>query len=94
MLLCFDKSEGGVASGRLWSSCCGEVRSFRGLERLMRGGDTTWPAAFFCWRRFNIWQGSLRKHDSAGAADPAVILAPVGEDNLWDTLPQSKPQYK
>ena len=35
MLLCFDRLEGGVASGRLWSSCCGEVRSFRGLDGLL-----------------------------------------------------------
>ena len=35
MLLCFDKLEGGVASGRLWSSCCEEVRPFHGLDGLL-----------------------------------------------------------
>ena len=35
ILLCFDKWEGGVASGRLWSSCCGKVRSFHGLDGLL-----------------------------------------------------------
>lgn len=35
MLLCFDKLEGDVASGRLWASCCGEVRSFHGLDGLL-----------------------------------------------------------
>lgn len=35
MLLCFDKLEDGVASGRLWSSCCGEVRAFHGLDGLL-----------------------------------------------------------
>lgn len=35
MLLCFDKLEGGVASGRLWSSCCEEVRPFHGLDDLL-----------------------------------------------------------
>ena len=35
MLLCFDKLEGGVASGRLWSSCCEEVRPFHGLDSLL-----------------------------------------------------------
>lgn len=35
MLLCFDKLEGGVASGRLWASCCEEVRFFHGLDDLL-----------------------------------------------------------
>lgn len=35
MLLCFDNLEGGVASGRLWSSCCEEVRPFHGLDSLL-----------------------------------------------------------
>ena len=34
MLLCFDRLEGGVASGRLWSSCCEEV-PFHGLDGLL-----------------------------------------------------------
>lgn len=35
MLLCFDSLEGGVASGRLWSSCCEEERPFHGLDSLL-----------------------------------------------------------
>lgn len=35
MLLCFDKLEDGVASGRLWSSGCEEVRPFHGLDDLL-----------------------------------------------------------
>lgn len=35
MLLCFDKLEDGVASGRLWSSCSEEVRPFHGLDNLL-----------------------------------------------------------
>ena len=35
MLLCFDSLEGGVAAGRLWSSCCEEERPFHGLDNLL-----------------------------------------------------------
>lgn len=35
MLLCFDTLEGGVASGRLWVSCCEEARPFHGLDGLL-----------------------------------------------------------
>lgn len=35
MLLCFDKLEGGVVSGRLWSSCCEKARLFYGLDDLI-----------------------------------------------------------
>lgn len=41
MLLCFDKLEDGVASGRLWSSCCEEVKPFHGLDDLLLTMEAT-----------------------------------------------------
>lgn len=35
MLLCFDKLEDGVVSGRLWSSCFEKARPFCGLDGLI-----------------------------------------------------------